>query len=372
MKPAPRLAPALAALVALLALRCGGAPLSPPAAIGPARDAAPEAAEPAAEREASGPRRAPTRAEFAFAFDAGDEVGLVLAEDLEPFMLQGEPELVTALDADPLLVRQVIAERSLPDEVLALRGQAVTLYDGERRLCEGGVVGFAAVSRLHRPGISWAGEPQGGSPGTRQEIATEAWSMGFQSLIALVRTPSRCAGATWGRLSALPPPRFAFSEPAGGVLGERAVEAFRALPAYAEAQRSFDEEQANRRVNGLETEEGPWDGEGGAQVVQLPWSGRTLVWRTARTGEICGFRASLGATWEVRGGTGGPAGASLGLLESGAEGLDLQLLLDANGDGHLEGVFGDPDGDATQLVSWPDDDEKTLRTISLPSTGCPC
>jgi hypothetical protein len=366
--PTSRFAPALAAALAVLALRCGSAPQPPPAAA-VVRVAAPQADAAAPRPEVHGPRRDPTRAEFAFAIDAGDEMAIVLADDLEPFRLLGEPELVTSADADPLILRQAVLERSLPDDVLAFRGQAVTLYDRERPVCEGGVVGFAAVGRLHQPGIDWAGNRREGPPASRQEIAADAWSMSSQAIVALVRTSSPCAGARWGRLSSLPPPRFAEVERAKGALADRAIDAFRALPGYAESQRLFEEEQARARENGFEALDSRWDGGGASMdIVRIPWSGRTLLRRSARVGEACGFRTSLEAIWEASDGEGGP---SLRLLQSGEAGSDVELLLDANGDGHLEGVLEDEGSDHSELVPWPEGGD-ALRAVSLPSNGCPC
>ncbi|MCC6557133.1 MAG: hypothetical protein IT372_29625 [Polyangiaceae bacterium] len=358
---------ALAAAAALGAVRCGGAAAPQPVAKAPA--AAAPAPATAAQPEEAGPRRAPAAGDFAFAIAVGEELGLVVAEDLEPFELLDEPELVTGTDADPLVLRQAVVERSLPDEIRALRGQAVRLYDGAKPVCEGGVVGFAAVGQLQRPGMSWAGEPSEGPPGTQEEIAAEAWSMAFRAVVAIVRAPSPCKGAAWGRLSSLPPPRFVEIEPARGEIEERAADAFRALPGYAEAQRGFDEEQERLRAQGLEAAKGAWDAVGSTDVARIPWSGRTLVQRAARVGEPCGFSASLEAIWEVREGRGG---ISLELLGSGVAGGGVSALLDVNGDGHLEAIVGDPYREEQWLVSWPDGDAAPILRVSLPYSGCPC
>jgi hypothetical protein len=174
-------------------------------------------------------------------------------------------------------------------------------------------------------------------------IAEDIWrssSVSGRTLVAEFSAP--CRGALLAVDPVLPAPLIAAPEPASAELGERALAAFRQLPAYSELQARFKAEQP--------AAEGAWedhDARRGVWSLRLPGHA-SLVFVSVEVGTRCAkFSGSLSALWAEPGN--GPSAALDLLLVPKA--LDEQRMtpsavvdLDASGN---PAVLLGPDGQFT-------------------------
>jgi hypothetical protein len=124
-------------------------------------------------------------------------------------------------------------------------------------------------------------------------IAEDIWrasTAAGRTLVAEFSAP--CRGALLAVDPDLPAPLIAAPEPASAELGERALTAFRRLPAYAELQTRYKAQQPNA--------EGAWDDHDarrGVWSLRLP-AHASLVFVSVEAGTRCAkFSGSLSALW---------------------------------------------------------------------------
>lgn len=216
-----------------------------------------------------------------FTFVISDEGGyhLVLREEVEAQWIGGPPRTLSS--GDPLVVQREVNVSQLPPELAAWQNQRVDLYSIAGPLCETTITGFSLLGRL---GYAWFEERP-----TKTDPAIDLWSQskenGQQLLVANIAIPEEeCPGASWARLSALPEPQIIEAFPVGGDFAEKAVKAFRKLPAYKKIQAEY---QSLLNAMGEFNEKSLWDEmEGSYPEVWIMRTdlGPTLVWISAETG----------------------------------------------------------------------------------------
>lgn len=348
--------------------------------LGCSRPAAPVVvaiAAPPAETGAPGPRAsgasggAPanvvTPAQFSFAVDVGGTWAILVDAAPDDSAAGSEPTLVSD-PTDFSLMARADAAPEITASIHGLnKGDRFTFYEGDTPRCDGDILGYAIIARFGGPITDILPyDPSAPSP-TDAEVTQATWSAGTRDLVALVDAPRDCGQPTWARSSALRPPRFAERKAAPADLQDRTEVAFRSLPSAVAARDSFQEEQARRaQTGGQMFLQAQWDEEAVTEVIRTPWNGRTLLRRTASVGEPCDFSLAHEATWDARG-----EGLSLVAEQDGI--VDLQLLLDVDGDGRLEAIVGSNYLENLSLVPWPGDGTAdALRSTSVVHYGCPC
>jgi hypothetical protein len=171
-------------------------------------------------------------------------------------------------------------------------------------------------------------------------IAQEIWRSSAASGRTLVAEFSAaCRGALMAIDPDLPAPPLAAPEPAAAELGERALAAFRQLPAYAELQARYKAE--------LPTADGAWedhDARRGIWSLRLP-AHTPLVFVSVEVGASCAkFSGSLSALWAVNA-DGAPVALSLLIVPKALDQRRLtpSAVVDLDASGNPAVLLG-PDG----------------------------
>jgi len=294
------------------------------APLGSAGAAAPAAIPPPAGSTAAQAGAAPRALAPLIVLDAAPQDGWA---DTMPWLLTR---------GDVVMVARTVDARKLPPELAAYRGKRLQLHGKAGLACEADVTSFNFLGRV-RPHFGtvalWdgKGEPKT-APISDGEIARDAWELsgsGGRMLVARVEpVKGSCDAALWARVAVADKaaPELAEAAPADDATRDRALDALRKLPAYAELQKEFEQQGGKPEQR--------WEEHGGAKPVVLAAkhpSGVTLVTVSIRVGKGCDeFGATLSAVWEEKDGklelVREPEGQELAPFSAG----------DVDGDGKLE------------------------------------
>jgi hypothetical protein len=187
-----------------------------------------------------------------------------------------------------------VAMSRLPKSLRAWLGRPVRVLGASGAVCETRLQRFAIRAEVTPdPATAEVWEGCADPPVSPSAIADEIWRSSAASGRTLVAEFSTaCQGALLAIDPELPMPPIAAPEPAAADLGERALAAFRELPAYAELQARYKAE--------LPTAEGAWDDHDarrGIWSLRLP-AHTPLVFVSVEVGARCAkFSGSLSALW---------------------------------------------------------------------------
>lgn len=293
-------------------------------------------------------------------------VALILA-------LEGKHHVVIATDADPAWGRgplrgplgdaPMLATRSAADapQAAAWTGKTIAVYSdkGERcdatvgalRLVGGGTPHFGEVQ-------VWNGDPAMSPDGrvwSRAERARAVFGMGALYLVGELAIAGACAPAYATDAAAKVTP-FA-AAPLPGARATAALAAFRALPAYAEIQRTWKDEFAGKDE---------WVA--APQMTEFVAGERRYVVASAHEGTGCGaFEGALTAVFADEAGT-------LTLISDPAEGaLRVDAMVDGDGDGKPEIVGGTGDWSVSSAYLTPSAGGfSTTLSLTFPFRDCGC
>jgi uncharacterized protein DUF4440 len=235
---------------------------------------------------------------------------VVLAVGIDEAWLKGSARLLS--DGSPVIGEMSVDAAKLPPALASWQGRDVRMFGPKGEVCRATISGIAAIGRAE-PHFGtralWKGKPEDAGlvfdepvkPATPSEIAGWALSMAAgdgQLLVGdITVTSGACGGAIWARDAAAPVPKAAEAVAAPKELEERALDAFRKLPAWISVETDF-----HRQVD----EPGHWDEHDSAKpVVQLfhVEGGPTFVGVVAEAGTGCGdFGATLFALFEEKNG----------------------------------------------------------------------
>lgn len=232
---------------------------------------------------------------------------VILGRGLEEGMAEGAPSVLNELsdNASDVGVVQTLAPAALPSEVTRVTGRRVTVVGKDGGTCEaevGAVVGLARLSPDSEAYARYRGEghdEQGAllpkpSPAA---IAGEVWAATADAhfVAAELRLLSgSCEGASFALLER--GATYAVPHAAEDSLRERAIEAFRALPAYEAHRADYAEWSGPEDTKKSAT----WEthGENTLAVVEVNVAGEELVWVSANVDGGCGdFGAQLSALY---------------------------------------------------------------------------
>jgi hypothetical protein len=366
----------LAALLALLSgsalVGCGGAPIdrqARSAEVVLSAIATPEVRRGVAAPE---PEAAPLRNEvgapgsFAFVERGDGGTWLVLART-DADQAAGIPALRTD-PASGFVLLEAKARVAQLDREMRLEGRRFDLWEGDQKVCtvRAGAVRIMAVTATPPDFMDPHATPDEGAP-TGHDVAA-LWSVASHYVAIPIEVPPSCARAEWARLAELPEPRFASARspvPAGT---ERdAVAAFRASPAWAQAQRDFVEVRSAASPGAGPL--GTWEEAGSAQLVtwDAPFAGGTYVVRRAAWDEGCSFSVGLTMVWSQ-------SAEGLRPMFEADDRFDVDQVLDLDGDGTLEMIGSDAAGRELRRF-WPTRSEgeaPELLRYGIPSHGCGC
>ena len=236
-----------------------------------------------------------------FAFVVNGSV--VIATNPDSAWMRGAPRLLS--DADPVTTEADVHEARLPEAIKAWRDRPVRLFGEAGEVCQAVVTGFSLLGRVvphFGTRALWRGKPEEAGiiidgppekPWSRAAIAAAAFDMaaGGQLLLGKLKPQSgNCGAALWARGAALPVPKVAAGVAAPGAIEQRALDAFRNLPAYKVIA------DDHRQHGGA----GHWDQhEGAVATVRQFRADRTYVVVDADAGIGCGdFAGSLLAIFE--------------------------------------------------------------------------
>ena len=266
-------------------------------------------------------------------------LGLWLADEGSA-LLDAQPDATWAEGVPTLAgpnraTRGVNASR-LPKALRAWLGRPVKVLGANGAVCETRLQRFALRAQI-TPDLRTAEHWEGCADGPAipaESIAQDIWNLSAvsgRSLIAEFSAP--CKGALLAVDPDLPAPPIAAPQPASADLGERALSAFRQLPAYAQIQARFHAEEPDAA--------GAWDDHDARRSVstlELPGQAR-LVFVSVAAGSGCAnFSAALGAIWQGE----GPSSALLAIDD---QRLTPNAVVDLDGTGSAlllgpDGLFG--------------------------------
>ncbi|MCC6646583.1 MAG: hypothetical protein IT374_13555 [Polyangiaceae bacterium] len=262
-------------------------------------------------------------------------------------------------------LRRDVDPAALSPEEGAWVGRRVRLSGPRGVVCEGVASSLAVEARvMPDPSLvdallgdasEWHGDPV--TLLSTWELAEQAGSV---ALVADVDAVEACDGALWGEPATSPPKVTRGIDDADADTRAVALEAFRALPAWRDAEARFRADEAPTEA-ALAAR--AWDELGGEPDVKLV-EGGALVIVTKDVGGACGeFDASLTAVFRPVIGAGG---AALELVHDPSRGRAFDVLgaVDLDGDGALELLVP---GGFRRGASL--DDEVTSE---VPFLGCPC
>jgi hypothetical protein len=291
--------------------------------------------------------------DFAFVTEEGD--GL--------FALLERHELSDSANVE-FLSYQAALGTVKPDELPRARrdlvGKELVLYGDAGEVCRARAERLVVLARVipHFGQIQqWRGE-QGDPPTQKPQIAQKlAEQAGSGTHLALeLKATGACSKARWARAADRPPPPFYDSRDATAAEAEAVLDAFKALPVYAENQRAFEQEQ----------HQGSWLTYDGARpsVRMFTRGESSFAFVSAESGIGCGsyrgegwaiFRAAAGA-WQVT--SHAPHHVSFFAPSS---------AFDADGDGVPEFL-----GDGLRLIQNQNGSLQIVLDANPPSHDCPC
>ena len=323
-------------------------------------------------------------------------------EAIQPSWLVGAPELVKSAkdgwDGDGLfLARRALDVNALPLDLRALAGVEVKVFDLEREVClariapEPGLAGFAVQATLVNFPNGWDGEDAPIPTHDAQSVFDQGLSVLSASLVPL---SGDCSKGRWAAPVEAPRPDLFKPFKPSAELRQKAIAAFRKLPAWADAQHEmltfFADAPADARAHRAQR----WDSLDGAKPEVVAYradSGREVVIVSADSWNGCGSEGQqMVSVLEVKRDGKALTFASLGALPwTGVpEGLvdwdaDGTLEIHAGYGPHSQGRYGGtlierwhPERPApSEQNDYRDERHEPLLQLELPdltSYGCPC
>jgi len=258
-----------------------------------------------------------------------------------------------------------VNDAALPPALVAMKGRKLKVLDAAGAACETQITGFTLRAEIvPHFGMTriWNGEE--GEPAlSAAKVADEVWRLAESSgRVLLGRFSTPCAGL-WALPAEQSAPPAAKPQPADAALRERALQAFRALPAYQRIQKRFKAE---------ENASGAWeDYQGGkSSVTAFRWPNKhTLVFVNASAGQGCNeFGANLSALFAVP----PAASAAFRVLDTPEAGVALTAFA-LEGDDTFEVLLA-PQGASDERTLWRNALKKpaTHPLFSIPFLDCPC
>lgn len=255
--------------------------------------------------------------------------GVVVERGFDERKPKGEPRLRQSGASDPIEIDYAVTPETLSPTARAWLGREVTAYTAAGKSCSGKVARFEVrVQAVPHFGMrqAWNGETDAPKASPAQ-IARTIQDMAQDHEHFVVGVLDRACEGSWA--SAAPASPFTPARPVEGALRRAAIAAFRALPAYAQLQKSFVQE-SKVSDRGWETDAKL------LRVMELRVPNRpALLLVTARTDGGCAdFSGSLSALWQLEGAENAPKLSVLapslgtyitlrGALDQGAAGLAL-------------------------------------------------
>ncbi|PKN57441.1 MAG: hypothetical protein CVU56_10595 [Deltaproteobacteria bacterium HGW-Deltaproteobacteria-14] len=331
----------------------------------PQRDATADADAP----EVS-PPSAPPEGWFGVVHD-GD---LVLANEAPESWWGGPAAFVRrGEDHGRFLIERAAREESLPAAHAAWLGREVRLFDRRGERCVARVDGFALRSELIDDNERLWGDENPWNEAAPDRAAQDpdvTWGDGGQMLLATLTTLSGdCAGAIVAVPAARPAPTALAPAKVDAGLARRALAAFRALPAWDEAQAEYRDAIAAQGGREAKT----WDRYAGAKpVVKLfrGRDGREVALVTADSVDGCGSPGSqLTAAFTVARERGR---VDLTRLYAERWAPELTGFIDVDGDGTLEGVGAGAPAAIHALTPTEAPIRGAAEIPDLTDYGCPC
>jgi hypothetical protein len=236
---------------------------------------------------------------FAFVIDPGGKPGFILPGAEDGWEKDGAHAKLLAEGAVFVAEREVDLAK-LPASAKDQLGAKFDLYDARGLRCEAIVDGLSLVVRADpRWDLrqDWDGLLEDGkkTKTPKDEIAEEVWSMAPPTLVAHYAPVSgTCAGASFARSASLGAASVAASANADVATDARAIAFVRALPAYAEIQKSYEEWDTGSgpRASGAQ-----WtaDSLASTYVKAMRLDGESYAWVSMVAEGGCGdFNGSLG------------------------------------------------------------------------------
>ena len=310
----------------------------------------------------------PTAFDSALVVHVGDRAYLVLDAAPELAWAEGKPE-VSAVEGEGFYaVTRPVADGHVPERARGTLGKRVSLFGAAGAVCEAVVDEVTLLGRVSPDGDTyskWRGEARDEAdhvlPATpRAEMADEAWTMAEGSIVlaATLRPIGRCAGASFALLGAETSraSNVATLRDADTTTTARALEAFRALPAYSTHATDYLA-YAKDMPDAVTAPTWERHGESSPRVTSVRTATEKLVWVTANVDGGCGdFGAELSA-----------------LFRETASGLEVVRVMDGFSRG-LEGAVKTSDG--YELVFpeahvGPKETDEVER-LEVRTFGCSC
>lgn len=294
----------------------------------------------------------------------GGSPWVVVETTPRPEFAAGLPSFVDR--GNVVVTRKDLDVNSVPEAMRALAGRPVQLYTATGPGCRGTIRELAVIRRVD---VHFGTEQQwfdgdGGLRGDPTLLAQQAWELGESGALLAARVeppPAGCNASRWGRVADLPALPVYTRRPADAALTTRALERFRALPAWTQLQAAYAQDPGATR-------DGRWDEHGGAQPMVGVWSAPTsprrwvVVGGSTSVGGCAAFAGQLWAVFEV----------------GGAEGLTLRTS--PQDPGYFSPLAGtDMDADGVPEFIAPEgilrrqgDTFRLVESVRYPNLDCDC
>ncbi|TNF36696.1 MAG: hypothetical protein EP329_04935 [Deltaproteobacteria bacterium] len=300
---------------------------------------------------------------------------LVLADEAPESWWGGPAAFVQrGEDHGRYVIERAAREASLPDAQRSWLGREVRLFDRKGERCVARVDGFALRSELVDDNKNLWGDENPWNEAAPDRTAQDpdvAWADGGQMLLgALTTVRGDCAGAVFAVPVDRPTPAVLARAKADKRLEREALAAFRALPAWANAQTDYTTAIAETHEPGAAK---TWDRYADARPVVERFraaGGREVALVTADSVDGCGSPgAQLSAVFEVK-----RSGKALTLTPIYVQPWAPALtgFVDLDGDGILEGIGA---GAPAPIHTLEPSDAPIRGAVEIPDRtdyGCPC
>jgi len=258
-----------------------------------------------------------------------------------------------------------VNEAALPSALVAMKGRTLQVLDAAGVACKTQITGFVLRAEIvPHFGMTrvWNGEE--GEPALPPaKVADEIWRLAESSGRVLLGHVSKPCEGLWALPAEQSAPAVAKPQPADAALRERALQAFRALPAYRQIQKRFKEEEKTG---------GAWEEHQGGKptVTAFRWPDKqTLVFVNASSGQGCNeFGANLSALFSV---STAPS-ATFQLLDTPDAGAALTAFA-LDGEGAFELLLA-PQANSNERTLWRNVLKRpvTRQLFGIPFLDCPC
>ena len=292
--------------------------------------------------------------QFAFVEAVGGRFIALLDPVAAPWA--SSPPRLTASESTYRVVERDVDTAQLPPPMARWQGASLVVHAVDGSTCAARVTGLTLVARY----LPYQEEIVEWRELSDSEIAEVVWQEGEPRLGAVLEPEGACGAPAFARVARLSAPTVWTATPADAPLHERALDGFRALPAFADIQRGYASHLASADR---------WDEDASARLAIGVWRSAAsadvfvTVSAAVAAGEGCDlFEADLTAMWRLDGG-------ELRFVGSVPR---PTLLLDLDGDGQIE-VFHEERayGLTRVLVSGPTLEMERARD-SVTNMDCRC